>query len=285
MPENTNACGLPLNEARKHVTKTPRCEPGAVQLNTRSKFSATVFYTTRRSMSVESILEHLSPAVLPHLSIVREQSTRIRDLSGFRKGHQIPAEHNDRTASFVCRLAGTDINDELETRFAEIRSAFRLKRTELTVSDSDNGLGMIQTPWFDFQVIATQCVNDPAMVIWRRVLCAFRHPEKLAAAETTAVFGNSFDRVEFLPVHPIDITSVIDHIEDLDQEPISLEYDRHCTFCVIHIRGQQALMRVTPGCVSFISTTPTSPGRLLTAFGQLQSQMAQGGVDLLPSHC
>lgn len=234
-------------------------------------------------MSVESILEHLPPAVLPHLSVVREQSSRIRDLSCFRKGHQIPGESNDRTAGFVSRLAGTDINDELETRFTEFRTAFRLKRTELTVMDADNGVGMIQTPWFDYQIIAAQCVEDPTMVTWRRVLCTFRHPEKLAAAETTSVFGSSFDRVEFLPVHPVDISALVDHIEDLEQEPISLEYDRHCTFCVIHIRGQQSLMRVTPECISFISTTPTSPGRLLIAFGQLQSQMAQGGVNLLPS--
>ena len=30
--ENTDACGLPLNEALEPVTKTFRCEPGAVQL-------------------------------------------------------------------------------------------------------------------------------------------------------------------------------------------------------------------------------------------------------------
>ena len=29
---NTDACGLPLNEAMKHLTKSPRCEPGAAQL-------------------------------------------------------------------------------------------------------------------------------------------------------------------------------------------------------------------------------------------------------------
>ena len=232
-------------------------------------------------MHSESFFDQLAPATLQQISVVGEHTSRIRDLLGFRKGHQVPNEISERTSNFVSRLASAEINDELESRFTEFRTHMRLRRTQLTVSDSENGIGQIQTPWFSYQIAATQHNNDAAMVQWRRILCDFKVPQKIVSAEMTAVFGNSFDRVEFLPAQPLEIASLIDHIEDQDDATISLDYDRHATWCRISMSGERSVMHLTPGCVAFIATQPTAPGRLLQAFCQLQTHMARSGVNLL----
>ena len=43
------------------------------------------------------------------VTLVRTRRSRVRDLRGFRKSHQIPEEYNEHTAAFIARIAADDI--------------------------------------------------------------------------------------------------------------------------------------------------------------------------------
>jgi hypothetical protein len=69
---------------------------------------------------------------LANVTLVKEQRSRVRDLQGFRKGHQIPTESTEHTNSFVGRIAAEDLAADLETRFADFRKLLKFKRIEST---------------------------------------------------------------------------------------------------------------------------------------------------------
>ena len=229
-------------------------------------------------MTSEGTLNPLPPEILKQLAIVREQSGRIRDLKGFRKSHQVPSEINDHANSFVGRIAALDISDELDSRFAEFRKHLGLKRNQMTVFDPEAGIGRIQTPAFDFQVVALQSPDDPSEVRWRRILSEISSADQILSPALTTLFGSSFDRIETPAPKPIDVAESIDLLEEQPENDFSLDYDRQTTWFRVISPDKTAAMHVTADCISFVSFKLQSPGRLLEAFARMRIQMQHFGL-------
>ncbi len=219
------------------------------------------------------------PQQLANVTLVREQRTRVRDLAGFRKSHQVPTEVNDHTNSFVGRIAAEDIIQDLDARFADFRKLLKFKRVDLQVTEPEGGVGLISTPWFDYQISAQLAPDDPSEILWRRQVAEFRAPKELFSSAFSTVFGNLFDTVELLPTALIDIAEVIDQIEDKGLSNITLEYDRSATWCHINLEGVAGQMQLTPDRVSLVVAQAQSPTRLLEAFFHARSQFS--GIDCL----
>ena len=66
--------------------------------------------------------------LLSTIILVRQQSGRIRDLKGFRKGHQVPTEVSDHTQAFISRIAELDLREDLDERFDEFRRLLKFRR-------------------------------------------------------------------------------------------------------------------------------------------------------------
>ncbi len=209
------------------------------------------------------------------LMLVRQQGGRIRDLKGFRKGHQIPADVSEHTQSFVGRIAEEDLRLDLDERFEEFRRQLKFKRVDISVTDPASGVGQISTPWFDYHVSVIHDANDATAVIWRRQLSEFRQIDKLDSPELAAVFGATFDTVEFAPPAAIDIAALIDHIEEEADERISLEYDRHTTWCAVTIRGIAGQMKFTSERISLVIHQAQAPGKLLDSFFKVRSRISE----------
>ncbi len=203
---------------------------------------------------------------LANVTLVREQRSRVRDLSGFRKGHQVPTECSEHTNSFVSRIASEDLARDLESRFSDFRKQLKFKRVELQVTDPESGVGQISTPWFDYQVIAAIAPDDPAAVLWRRQVAEFRSPVDLFSSAFSSVFGNMFDTVELLPPSGIDLADFIDTIEERGLESVSLDYDRNTTWCHINLKGVAGQLRLTADRIALVVAQPQSPTSLLEAF-------------------
>lgn len=209
------------------------------------------------------------------LMLVRQQGGRIRDLKGFRKGHQIPADVSEHTQSFVGRIAEEDLRLDLDERFEEFRRQLKFKRVDISVTDPTSGVGQISTPWFDYHVSVIHDANDATALIWRRQLSEFRQIDKLDSPELAAVFGATFDTVEFAPPAAIDIAALIDHIEDEADERISLEYDRHTTWCAVTIRGIAGQMKFTSERIALVIHQAQAPGKLLDSFFKVRSRISE----------
>ncbi len=220
------------------------------------------------------MLTDLHLAALANVALVREVRSRVRDLKGFRKSHQVPSQVNEHTNSFIGRIASDDISLDLESCFCDCRRLLNLKRVDLQVSGPDGGIGMIATPWFDYVVRATLAPDDASEVVWRRQVAEFRKPQELFTSGFSAVFRNTFDTVELAPTAAIDVAGLIDEIEKRSLKTIGIDYDRNTTWCHIRLSGVMGQVRLTSDRISLVLAQPQSPTTLLEAFLQVRSRFA-----------
>ncbi|MEQ9409080.1 MAG: hypothetical protein RIK87_15195 [Fuerstiella sp.] len=200
------------------------------------------------------------------VALVREQRQRVRDLSGFRSSHKVPAETSERTQAFVGRIADSDISDDLDARFSEFRRHFGFKRRDLRVSEPENGTGAIATPWFEYRVTVTQATDDSSEAVWRRQVSDFRQPEPLLSSEFATAFGKLFDTVEFEPPEPLDIEDFIDRLEARHDPALSLDYDRTATWCQLTSSDIPGLLNICSDRIALRTMQPDLPARLLESF-------------------
>ena len=203
------------------------------------------------------------------LALVREQRHRVRDLSGFKKNlHKVPTEVSERTQVFVGRIAYQEISADLDARFAEFRQHFAFRRSELRVSEPDEGTAAIGTPWFDYRVTMRHSDDDFSETILRQQVTDFREPEALFSSEFATVFGTLFDTVEFDPPDAIHVDEFIDHLEDRADESLRLDYDRTASWCQLKADRIPGELHVTAERISLKTQQPELPSLLLKSFFQ-----------------
>lgn len=208
---------------------------------------------------------------LANVTLARHQRSRVKDLRGFKKNHQVPSEFNEHTNSFIGRIAKDELSEDLDQRFGDFRKALGFKRLDMNVSEPENGFGTIVTPWFDYQISAALAEDDPSEVVWRRQLSEFRKPEMMTAVEVSSAFGNLFDTVELVPPSGLDVSEFIDQIEATTPKGVTLDYDRTATWCVIGIKGVAGQVRLTGDLLSLVLHQPQPPAKLLDSFFQVRS--------------
>jgi hypothetical protein len=210
---------------------------------------------------------------LTGVRLVRELRTRVKDLKGFKKTHKVPVDSNDRAVAFVQKIAATDLSADLDSRFDEFRKHCRFRRTDLSISEPEHGRAMISTPWFDYVTTATLADDDPTAVTWRkqlesfRVVCDWTHPG------LALMFGGAFDTVEVEPATMPDLPEWIDYMEDSQPADVRIEYDRRATWCRLTMKGVSGMIRISQGCVSLVSTQPTSATALLESFVHVRGRL------------
>ena len=52
--------------------------------------------------------------LISSIALVRQQAGRVKDLKGFRKGHQVPSDVSDHTQSFIGKIAEEDLRLDLD---------------------------------------------------------------------------------------------------------------------------------------------------------------------------
>lgn len=203
---------------------------------------------------------------LPAVLLVRTRRSRVRDLKGFRKSHQLPTEHNDHTAAFIARIAAEDLAEHLEHRFSDFRRQLKCRRTDLVVTEPDAGIAAITTPWFEYRISAALAADDPTEVVWRWQLADLHSTDRIDSPEIASLFQGFFDTVELTPATSIDIAELIDRMEDLQPAGVLLDYDRQATWCSLQLTTASAVLTITADLLSFTIANPPAPATLLQAF-------------------
>jgi len=210
-----------------------------------------------------------------NVALVGQRILRVRNLAGFKVSHRVPAEVNDRTEAFVAEIAAAQIDADLDRIHDDLRARFRFKRADLTVSPPSAGGGSITTPYFEYSVAVSLNPRDPSQVIWRRQVSEIREPRRVLAAPFAAVFGTLFNTIELAPPRPIDLTALIDRIEELDSRHISLAYDKDATWCRVSLAGIDGEVEITARTLALVQRQPKSPGHLLQSFLDFQTALIE----------
>lgn len=198
----------------------------------------------------------------------------ISQLGGFQKHHRVPTTHSESDHRFIADIAHNQIDDDLQNVFASLRNSYGLKRKEIKVNGPVDGGGVISTDFFSYEIHVAQDSNDPGKVVWRRAVAEISEPGRVFAAPFEQVFGQRFLELELTVVDSLDLETIVDHIEDAEDDSIALDYDKDVTWIEIQIPHCAMTVVIQENSIRAISQKPVSPRDLLDNFIQAQQSFA-----------
>ncbi len=207
--------------------------------------------------------------------LIYEFSERFKELKGFEKRHRVPQSVSAGDMQFVAAVAEPQLHEDLDKVFSELRSAFSLKRRGISVSGPADGSGIIETPFFNYEISISQMESDPSRVVWRRSITDIRQPENVFDERFEEVFGSQFSILEVATAEPLDLETIVDHVEDAELESVKIDYDKELTWCEIQVAGSVAAVRIHANSIRVSSRRDVSPRELLEAFVDVQQQFLE----------
>lgn len=209
-------------------------------------------------------------------AFLREQVQPVKTLAGYRKdAHRIPDIISSSNEAFIAKLASADLAQDMDQRYAALKSAFAFKRVDLEVSDPADGAGTIITPLFTYHIQVSQNQANPAEVVWQRRVADIHSPAQALSEAFAEVFNKTFDTLEFVPAEPVDVKLLIDRIEDLEDSRITVDYDRAATSCTLVLAGVKGEISVTDSMIKFHQRAVADPRKLVESLMKIQKALAE----------
>ena len=191
-------------------------------------------------------------------------------LKGYEKHHRVPQACTDNDFRFLAKLVEPEIDDDLQDTFGELRSRFGFKRKEIEVIGPSDGAGVINTPFFSYEIQVCQNEEDPSKVIWRRSVFAISDPEQIFNESFEKIFQNKFTILEASTSSELDLESIVDHVEDAELDSVRIDYDKDITWCEIQVVGSIVSVKIRPNSIRVTSKNEIAPHELLEAFLDIQ---------------
>ena len=231
----------------------------------------------RRKIEIDPTESQLKKARL-----FSERHLSIRRLSGFKSGHRVPDRVTGSTEGFVIDISEKELNEEFDGVFSNLKSEFKFKRRDIDIDYSEGSISAI-TPYFDYEVSISQNQEDPGMAVLLRQISNIREPGALFSEEFERVFKKAFDTLEFTFHKRVDLSDLVDRLEEIDDSRIDIDYDKDLLWCSIQIEGLSSIITITDNSISIEEQSKKSPQHLIDAFFEVQKQLVNTHrVTLLP---
>jgi len=234
-------------------------------------YEGSVVFVGRITMELNSV----SKSDLLH-SVLFSGRTKVlaKSLSGFEKRFRIPEEDDQRLLLFG-KMAAGDVEKDLDTVFDKLKSVFGFKRRQLQVEGPVDGSGSIATPGFQYRIDLMLDPDAEKNVVWQRSVGRITEPDLVFSDEFHKAFGESLGFLQVDLCSPLDIESIIDHVEDAPGDQFQIDYDREATWCEIKTTDSVAVMRIDRDLISVKAPTALSPSDLFECYRQLQDQFLE----------
>lgn len=214
-----------------------------------------------------------SSAMLADVRLITRWSEGVKKMRGFQKSHRVPTSASPRDQKFIQELAGPVIAEDLQKTYDALKNAFAFKRVDLVSHGPDEGGGSISTPYFNYEIFASLDPENPAKTLWRRQIVGIRDPEKVMSAAFAEAFGKAFDTLELETRGSIDIAAVVDRIEEVGGDTLTVKYDRDLAWCRIALKGVKAELQVDAGGLQVVDCRDAFARELIEAFFALQRSL------------
>ncbi|MEM9410966.1 MAG: hypothetical protein AAGA30_07630 [Planctomycetota bacterium] len=212
-----------------------------------------------------------------NVSLAGYSAQKIQNLQAFDKQrHSLPRAWDSYSVEFVQQLATKEIELDLESKFQNLRSEFQLKRKEITAVQSELGCASVVTPEFEYciQVEVDETTFDS--IVWKRQVHNIKSSEVVLCQSFSAVFDLEFDRVESCFDAPIDLEAWIDHIEDLDNAAMKLDYNAQLTRCQLRFQPVSALIELTAEKLVIQHPNKDRASRIFKSYLEIQKSILAG---------
>jgi hypothetical protein len=205
--------------------------------------------------------------------LIDERSESIKELSSYAKHHRVPTQCSDSDQRFIADLAEPEIDEDLQEVFSALRKSYGLKRKEISVDGPNDGGGVIRTPFFNYEIQASQNQDYPGKVVWRRMISEITEPARVFAGPFEEVFENRFTVLEVLLTEPLDLEAIVDHIEDAEIESVKIDYDKDLTWCKIEFSDSTSEVMIRSESIRVINRREVSPQELMESFLRIQQEL------------
>jgi|GEM_PF-311242 len=208
------------------------------------------------------------------------ESCSIKALTGWKKHYKVPSETSDYTDRWVKDVASNDVDRELEFYFQKMVKHL-YKRSELEVSDPDQGAGSIITPGFDFHVSVCLDPEDSSEVIFQRTVTDIRDAQVLLSSEFDEVFHEVFSEIEYQSGKRINIKQLVFQLEEANLDNVTVDAPRDCSQCTIHVDGLDHDILVHRSSLTIKFQKPITSKGLIEAFVKTNFLLVGNNIKLL----
>ena len=210
------------------------------------------------------------------VSLLGEETDAVKKLPGFQSGsHKVPKYIGHATRNFVRGIAAELIKEEISDLSKKIRENIEYKRADI-IATADSGSGSIETPHFDYSITVEQSEDEPSEYILVRRLENLTDPNLASSTALSKIFSRHFDKLSFETENVINITDLIDRIEDLKDSAFKVYYDdADLSSCQIKIDGLDYEIFVDLSSINVTYPYHTNPGNLVTAFQETRTALQQ----------
>lgn len=194
----------------------------------------------------------------------------IKSLTGFLKTHRVPDQVNHTTERFVARIGYNDLKKVVEDLYQSIKENFKYKRqdVELNIQEGEAGINCKD---FDVDIFLSIKPDDPSEYLLEIQVGNFHSQGVVLEKAFNDVFANKLDSLNFAFGQPINVKKIIDNIEKINSEEISVKFPANCDSCAITINGLEAEIKIEQNYFSIIMYNKTKPVELVKNFFKAQS--------------
>lgn len=206
------------------------------------------------------------------IRFLEHRSEQIKQLPGFQKHHRVPTSNSASDEKFIATLTEPVLDNDLQDVFSALRKAYGLKRKEISVDGPFEGTGLIETPFFHYEINARIDPESPSRVLFTRSISNITEPARLVAAPFEQVFEKRFSLLELATSEPLDLEAIVDSIEDAESDAVSIDYDKDLTWCEIQVLASASTVVVDANSIRVESARETTPQQLLESLLDIQQQ-------------
>ena len=213
----------------------------------------------------------MSDAATPEILLIAQQRIALKDLKGISKTASTPKKGVPLSQKYLNDLALEHLDENLQTTFAKLRSNFSFKRKELTADGPVDGIGVITTPAFIYEVTAMPIEQDNRKVLVRRCIRQITDADAITGAAFADVFETDFNQLQVASETDLDLEDIIDRVEDAESDEVKIDYDKDITWCEIGVAGTRTTITVRPNKILVTGPQDVSPEELIDSFFELQN--------------
>ena len=207
----------------------------------------------------------------PDISFVALQQIPVKELKGISKAVGASASKGPVSQKYLNDLAQAELDADLDVTFAKLKSSFKFKRKEIAADGPVDGMGVITTPHFFYEVTVAPMEDTPRNVVIRRSVRGIASADVITGQEFFAAFGTRFNQLEVACEKPLDLESIIDQIEDADSSDVDLDYDKDITYCTISLNSMRTSIAVQPNLIHVKGPGDVTPADLVHSFFEMQN--------------
>ncbi len=213
----------------------------------------------------------LPERIVTSLAFTGRGGGAVKQLAGFKKSHHsVPDAANATTNAFLGKICETELAEEAERLFQEVRAGLQYKRKDIALTVT-SPLAVLTAKDFAVEMLYALEETDPARYAVTTTLRDLRDLETAQRPEFARIMAGKFTEITLGLKKGVRVEAVIDAIEALEGEGgIGVEYPSDCRECTVRVEGVDAAVRCTGMSLEIVFARGGGPAELLAAFAAVR---------------